>query len=62
MPPNSKTPAGEAGASRDRCGGWSQALPTLDAYRAQILIAAHAVRPEWAAMVAALAFDGGAHG
>ncbi|WP_225008831.1 hypothetical protein [Novosphingobium percolationis] len=29
-------------------------------YPAQFLILAHYVRPEWAAMLAALAFDGGA--
>jgi len=62
MPWTSKTPAGGAGASRDLHGGRSHPLPTLDAYRAQFLTLAHAVRPELAAMLAALAFDGGAHG
>lgn len=60
MPPTSKTPAVEAGASRDSCGGRSHSLPTLDAYRVQFLTAAHAVRPDIAVMVAALAFGGGA--
>ena len=60
MPPTSKTPAVEAGASRDSCGGRSHPLPSLDAYRAQILTAAYAVRPDMAVMVAALAFGGGA--
>lgn len=61
MPQTCKTPAVEAGASRDSCGGRSQPLSTLDAYRAQFLTAAFAVRPEMAVMVAALAFGGG-HG
>lgn len=34
-------------------------LSSLDAYRTQCLILAHAIRPEMAAMVAALAFGGG---
>ena len=60
MPPTSKTPAVQAGASRDSCGGRSHSLPTLDAYRAQFLTAAYAVRPDMAVTVAALAFGGGA--
>ena len=60
MPQTCKTPAVEAGASRDSCGGRSQFLPSLDAYRAQFLTVAYAVRPEMAAMIAALAFGGGA--
>lgn len=58
----SKTPAGRAGASHDSFAGLSHPLPTLDAYGAQFLTLAHAVRPEWAAMLAALAFGGQAHG
>lgn len=61
MPPTCKTPAGKAGASRDLLGGWSRNLPNPDALQAQFLIAAHHVRPEMAAMVAALAFGGGAY-
>ncbi|MEZ5744356.1 MAG: hypothetical protein R3D89_11705 [Sphingomonadaceae bacterium] len=57
-----KTPAGEAGASRDHLGGWSRCLPTLAANPAQFLIAVHNVRPEMAAKIVALAFGGGAHG
>ena len=54
-----ETPAGAtAGASRDCFAGLSRALPSLDAYQAQWLALAHAVRPEWAAMLAALAFGG----
>jgi hypothetical protein len=60
MPRTSKTPAGEAGASRDSFGGPSRALPTLQAYQVQFLTMAHAVRPEVASMLAALAFGGGA--
>lgn len=62
MPRRSKTPAGEAGASRDSCGGWSQALPTLETCQVQFLALTHSVRPELAVMVAALAFGGGGHG
>lgn len=59
MAPEQETPAGAtAGASRDCFAGLSRALPTLDAYQAQWLALAHAVRPEWAAMLAALAFGG----
>jgi hypothetical protein len=60
MPRTCKTPADQAGASRDSCGGRSQTLPTVQAYQVQFLTMAHAVRPEWAAMMAALAFGGGA--
>lgn len=62
MPPKSKTPAGKAGASRDLLGGWSRSLPTVDALQVQTLIIAYAVRPEVAAMIAALAFGGHHHG
>lgn len=58
----SKTPAGKAGASRDLLGCWSQSLPNVDALRVQTLIFAYAVRPEVAAMIAALAFGGHHHG
>lgn len=62
MSPISKTPPDSGGASRDSLGGWSHPVPTLIAYQAQFLTIAHAVRPEWAAMLAALAFGGHAHG
>lgn len=58
MPQKSKTPAGKAGASRDQIGVWSHPNPTVAALQVQTLILAHAVRPELAAMVAALAFGG----
>jgi len=58
MPRTSKTPAVQAGASRDSFGGLSHPLPTLEAYQVQFLTMAHAVRPEVAAMLAALAFGG----
>lgn len=57
----SKTPAG-TGASRDSFADLSHSLSTPQVMQVQILIAAHHVRPELAAMVAALAFGGGAHG
>lgn len=57
-----KTPAVQAGASRDSLGGQSHSLHTLEAYQAQFLALSYAVRPEWAAMLAALAFGGQAHG
>lgn len=62
MPQKSKTPAG-TGASRDSFAGLSLPFSTPLAIQAQFLIAAHHVQPELAAMVAALAFGGGAcHG
>jgi hypothetical protein len=44
-------------ASHDRCCGCSHARPNLEACRT-LLILAHVVRPEMAAMLAALAFGG----
>ena len=58
MPRTCKTPPVEGGASRDSFAGLSHSLPNLEAYRAQWLAMACAVRPEWAAMLAALAFGG----
>lgn len=61
MPQKCETPAG-TGASRnslDRC--FRDRLNPL-ALQSQFLIAAHHVRPELAAMVAALAFGGHGHG
>lgn len=60
MPRTYKTPAVEAGASRDSCAGNSRFPHTLEAYQAQFLTCAYAVRPEMAAMLTALAFGGGA--
>lgn len=42
--------------------GASTESPTLSAFRAQHLIGTYAMRPELAAMVAALAFGGLGHG
>lgn len=42
--------------------GVSSESLTLSAYRAQHLIAAYGLRPELAAMLAAVAFGGGDHG
>lgn len=61
MPQKSKTPA-DTGASRDSFAGLSLHLSNLGTIQSQFLIAAHHVRPEMAAMIAALAFGGGAHG
>ncbi|HZU64591.1 MAG TPA: hypothetical protein VFF98_12995 [Novosphingobium sp.] len=61
MRQNNKTPAGiadQAGASRD---GWRAASLftfSLDAYRAQFLMCAYAVRPEIAVMLAVWALRG----
>lgn len=59
MARTSKTPALQAGASRDQLGGCSHPFDSLEAQQAQFLTLAYAVRPEWAAMLAAAAFGGG---
>lgn len=61
MPQTSKTPPIGSGASRDCFGGLSLSLPTLEAVRVQFLIARH-INPDLAVILAAVAFDGGAHG
>lgn len=58
MPQKSKTPAG-TGASRDSFAGLSLPLSSLGTIQSQFLIAAHHVRPEMAAIIAAFAFEGG---
>ena len=60
MPHNSETPH-NGGASRNSCGGCFRDSLSPLAIQAQFLIAAHQVRPELAAMVAALAFGGHGH-
>lgn len=60
MSQKSKTPAG-TGASRDSFARLSLTLFSPLAIQAQFLIAAHYVRPELVAMVAAFAFGGGAY-
>lgn len=60
MPLKSETPPSPGGASRNSCGGCFRENLSPVALQSQFLIAAHQVRPEWAAMVAALAFGGGA--
>ena len=57
MHPNSKTPAA-TGASRDCLDGCFRDSLSPLAIEAQFLIAAHQVRPRWAAIVAAPAFGG----
>lgn len=53
------TPPVKGGAMRDSFGGLSRDPFSLEGYQAQFLCLACAVRPEWAAMLAALAFGGG---
>ena len=60
MPQKSKTPAG-TGASRDSFTGPSHSLSIPLTIQTQLLIAAHHVRPELAAMIAAIAFGGLGH-
>jgi len=57
----SETRAGEARAWRNSCGGWFRDPLSPSTIQSQFLIAAHHVRPEMAAMIAALA-EGGEHG
>ena len=57
----SETPLARAsGASRESCGGRSRDLSSLASSRAQFLIATYSVRPEMAALLASVVFDGGA--
>ena len=61
MPHKSETRAVEARASRNSCGGcFRDPFSPLDV-QTQFLVAMHNVRPEIAAMIAALAFGGGAN-
>lgn len=60
MPHKSETPR-SGGESRNSCGGCFRDTLSPLAIQAQFLIAAHHVRPELAAMVAALAFGVGAY-
>lgn len=62
MPQKSETRAVEARASRNSCGGWFRDPFSPCTLQSQFLIAAHHVRPEMAAIIAVLAFGGGAHG
>lgn len=59
MPQTSETRAVEARVSRNSCGGWFHDLLSPCTVKSQFLIAACHVRPEMAAMIAALAFGGG---
>lgn len=59
--PKCETRAG-ARASRNSCGGRFRDNSSAHAIQAQFLIVAHHVRPELAAMLASMAFGGGAHG
>lgn len=61
--PHDENPTNKGRASRVSFADWTQEALTLSASRAQHLIALYGIRPEMAAMVAALAFGGGAgHG
>jgi hypothetical protein len=61
MAPKYETPTDEAGASRESLEGTSRDCFTLTTYRLQYLAARYALPVETAAIVAALAFAGGAH-
>jgi hypothetical protein len=61
MPQKCETPL-RGGASRNMLAGWFQDPSTPLTAQAQFLIAAHHIRPEIAALVASLAFGGGANG
>lgn len=60
MPQKCETSPFRGEASRDKLAGGSRFPSTLDAHRAQFLISAHAVRPERAGLLAAIAFGGAA--
>lgn len=60
MPEKSNAPH-DGGASRKSCGGLFRDSSIGDDLQAQFLIAAHHIRPELAAMMAAFIF-GGCHG
>ena len=60
MPQTNETPADKAGASCGSCGGLSHVAFNPPFIQVQFLIAAHAIRPEQAAMLAALIFGGAA--
>lgn len=58
--PHNENPTNKGRASRVSFADWTQEALTLSTYRAQHLIALYSIRPEMAAMFAALAFGGGA--
>lgn len=59
MPQICETPLVGSGASRNSCAGSFRDCLSPISIQAQFLIAAHHVRPEMAAVIAALAFGGG---
>ena len=59
MPQKSKTPADEAGASRDSFAGLSRRLFNLEAQLAQFPILTLHCGPDWLAILAAAALEGG---
>ena len=60
--PRKENPTAKGRASRVSFGDWTQDTLTLSAYRAQHLMGAFGLRPETAAMLAAVAFGEHAHG
>jgi hypothetical protein len=60
MSQTNRTPAGKAGASRDQLSRCSHSFNGVGSLRTQSLILAISVRPEMAAMLAALACGGAA--
>lgn len=58
--PQRKNPTAKGRALVESLDGTSSEAFSLSAYRAQRLIAMFSIRPELAAMVAAVAFGGGA--
>lgn len=61
--PHNENPTNKGRASRVSFGDWTHEALTLSALRTQHLIGVYGIRPELAAMLAALAFGGSAsHG
>lgn len=54
-----ETPPDKGEASRNSCGGCLRDSLTPVLVQAQFLMAMHHIRPEFAALVATLVFDGG---
>lgn len=59
--PHNEHPTPKGRASRVSLGNWTHEALTLSALRAQHLIGVYGIRPELAAMLAAIAFGGGGH-
>ena len=59
MPQKCETPPVQGGASRNQLGGWFRDASNPTALQTQFLVASHHIRPELAAVLAALVFGGG---